>query len=194
MKKIIIGVVGEKGAGKATFTNILTEVTAGRFTVGTEVFSGILYETLRLWDIPTTRSNLQNLSIIMRNQYGPDVLTHAIQQRVKNKSEDIIILDGVRWQADYDLIRSFEFNFLVYVSADPKIRWERLQKGSLKVGERQASWEQFLEEEKAETEIQIPEIGAKADFKIDNNKLIEDYRKQVKSFFDKLLSHDPNTY
>lgn len=180
--KLVIGLVGEKGGGKETFTRIFTELASPQ-AVGIEVFSAILRDTLDLWNIPQTRANLQKLPVVMREGYGASALSDALFHRVLSRRENIILLDGVRWETDEALIRRFPRNLLVCITADARVRWERTRLRGQKTDEKEASFEQFMEEEQAPTEILIPEIGSRADFKIENNGSPEDFRKKVQEFY-----------
>lgn len=179
--KLIIGVAGENGAGKDTFTTFF-RAAAAPLTVAKLHFSDVLSETLNLWGIEKNRSNLQNLAIIMDREYGKGSLTRATELRINRRKEDIIIVEGVRWKTDVPLIRSFKKSFIVYVTADPKLRFDRMLTRNSKAGENRATYSQFLKEEKAGTEVEIPEIGASANFKIDNNGSINEFREKVEEF------------
>ena len=183
---VIIGLLGEKRAGKGTFVKLLKEIAQPKI-IGVVRSVDILFETLKIWKIEPTRSNLQNLVRAMEEKYGQGTLTQAVYGRIINDSSEVVVFDGVRLETDLVLIRKFEKNFLVYVTASPRTRWERSKTASEKAGENFASLEQFMDEEKAYTEQFISKIGAAADFKIINEGTIEDYRKEVKRFYDALL-------
>ena len=185
--KIVIGLLGEKRAGKGTFVKLLSEFAKPK-TVGCIRSVDVLYETLKIWDLEPSRSNLQNLFQAMEPKYGKEVLTQAVYKKIMSDESDIVIFDGVRMPADRDMVRKFEKNFLVYVTASPELRWERGKIAKEKAGEDTASFEQFMEEEKAHTEEFIPKIGEEADFKIANEGTLEDYEKEVKKFLDKIIS------
>lgn len=182
--KIIIGLVGEKGSGKETFGNFLIELAKGK-KVERVRFSDILYETLRSWSIDTTRFNLQHLAVVMDKGYGEGTLTNAIFQRIQNLRSDIVILDGVRWSTDEKLIRSFDKNFLIYITAKTDLRFERLQKRQEKKDEAK-TYAQFMSEEKAPNEVLIPKIGKRADLRVENNGTFEDLKKEVEKFLKNL--------
>lgn len=177
--KIIIGLVGEIGGGKDTVAKLLTKELEGEKTVSNFRFSNILRETLELWDIPMNRDNLQSLPVIMDNNFGEGALTRAMRKRIENDSADIIIINGVRWETDRDFIRSFSNNFLVYITAPTEVRFERIKARGENVGENDISLEEFMEDEKAKSESFIKEIGASADFKIDNNGTLEELQTKV---------------
>lgn len=180
--KAIIGLVGENGSGKDTFTTFF-KAAAAPLTVKKLRFSDVLADTLKMWDIELSRSNLQNLAIIMDREYGKGTLTHATEKRIKEDGSDIIVLEGVRWHTDIPMLKKFENSYLIYVTADPKIRFDRLKKRGEKAGEAGLTFERFQKEEKAGTETDIPEIGLKADFKIENNGSLDDFREKVEEFF-----------
>lgn len=179
--KVLIGLVGENGSGKDTFTTFFSAQVAPK-KVKRIRFSDILAETLNAWGIPTSRANLQNLAIIMDGKYGKGTLTSATSKRIQSNKADIIILEGIRWATDVKMLKKFENSILVYVTSDPKIRFERMKKRKEKVGEKDLTFEQFKREEKAKTEIEIPRLGSKAEFKIENNGSLDEFRKKVEEF------------
>lgn len=181
--KLVIGLTGEKGSGKETFYQTLKKLTKKKIVQLR--FGDILAETLRLWDIPTTRRNLQQLAIVMNKGFGLGTLTHAMEKRIEKEEADIIIIDGVRWLDDAKMIRKQPNNKLIYITADVKIRYLRLKEKSDKVKEMGISFAQFMREEKIKTEIDIPKIGKKADIKIVNNETLDKLKSEIKN----LLAH-----
>lgn len=175
---IVIGLVGEKGGGKGTFAIVLAGLAAP-CGVATVRFSDVLRATLDLWDIPKTREHLQDIAKVMVDRFGADALSHAVEERVHRTDADMIVLDGIRWQADVDLLRRFPRNILVYITAPPNIRYERLAARSENVGEGGMSYAQFLAEEQKVNEIEIPTIGAHADVRMDNAGLLEEFRVRI---------------
>lgn len=185
--KAIIGLVGENGSGKDTFTTFFKAVAAP-LEVKKLRFSDVLADTLKMWDIELSRSNLQNLAIIMDRQYSKGTLTHATEKRIKEDGSDIVILEGIRWHTDVFMLKKFENSFLVYVTAGAKVRLDRLKQRGEKAGEDSLTLERFQKEEKASTETYIAQIGAKADFKIENNATLDEFFKKVENFFHSLIS------
>lgn len=181
--RCVIGIVGKKGSGKGTFTDLLKKRLPGVW-VSVIGFSDILYETLRAWDIPTTREYLQKIVVVME-QLRHGALSHAVHKRILATDADIVVIDGVRWETDVELLRSFPVNILVCVERDAKKRFDNLKKRDAKVGEGEMAWEQFMREEQAPNEVKIPEIGAQADFRIDNNGTLDAFGRQVDSFIAK---------
>ena len=69
--------------------------------------------------------------------------------------------------------------------AEQKIRWERVRIRGEKADDN-APWEKFVEMGKASMELQIPIIGAKADFKIENNGSKEAFCQEIKKIIDSI--------
>ena len=184
--KLVIGLVGEKGSGKQTFVNFLKQI-APDLNIRQVRFSDILAQTLLIWDIPITRSNLQKLSLVINNAFGQASLANAAKFSIEGDNADIVIFDGIRRETEIKLIRKMKNNILVYIFAEQKLRYDRLKKRSEKVGEVGLRWEQFLEEENSPAESLIPILGKKADLKIINNSSFADFKKEVGVFYKKFL-------
>lgn len=182
---LVVGLVGEKGSGKETFGNFLMEAAKGKKVVRIR-FSDILNETLMLWTIPLTRENLQHLAVVMDTGFGTGTLTDSISHKIRHMDADIIILDGIRWETDYMLVKYFPKSLLVYITAAPKLRFQRLKIRKEKKDEAQ-TFAQFMKEEKAKNELLIPKIGLKADFKIENNGSFESLKQQAKKFYSSII-------
>lgn len=176
----IIGLVGEKGSGKQTFVNFITSL-APDLKIRQVRFSDILAQTLILWDIPITRSNLQKLAIMMNETFGQTALAKAAIFFLEGDTSDIIVLDGIRREAEVRLLRSFKNSTLIYITAEQQLRYQRLKLRSEKVGEAGLTFEQFLKEEKSKAEKEIPAISKKADIKIENNGNLNEFKSKIRS-------------
>ena len=88
--------------------------------------------------------------------------------------------------SDVEMIRKFDTNYLIYVTADQNVRFERVKKRRQKVGEENTTYDQFLQEDSAPTEVDIKKIGAIADFTVDNNAALLEIQKKSKELYDKI--------
>jgi len=182
LNPLVIGLVGEKGSGKGTFAKIIQEYTS---EISCIRFSDILVETLNLWSIPLARTNYQELANSMEKTFGSGTFANAINNRIKNSPNKIILLDGIRRYPEAEIVRKFSKNLIVYITADIKTRYMNLKSRNEKFSEKNLSFEKFMKEEENQAEILIPKIGATADFKITNNGTLEEYRKVVEEFYRK---------
>lgn len=185
--KTVIGVVGKIGSGKGTFTNILKELMPQASIK--QLRSGeVLKETLDLWNIPATRENLQDLFAMMDKEFGVGALSRAMKLRIEGTEADIVIFDGVRRGTDYRAITELKNNLLVYIVANPAVRFNRIKDRNEKVGESDLTFEQFLKQDEAESEREIYSIGRRANLSINNNDSMENLREEVKWFIRQFLS------
>lgn len=202
--RLVIGLIGELRAGKETVGNMLLEfiaVHSCKFpkpkTAVRHRFSDVLGETLDMWGIPRSRENLQDLAVIMRGRFGDPALTNAVRHRAVNAKDDAVILDGVRWQTDFDMIRSLPNHALIYITADQRRRYERAiahHGVGAKVGEQTQTFAEFCAAEQKPNEVVIPLLGKHADAVIENNDDDPEHalapralRQKAQEVFDRLI-------
>lgn len=174
---MVIGIIGEQAGGKGAAADIIRKQYGGtRLTV-----SSLLRRTLDSLYLPSTRENLINLALILKEGFGGDVLMRAMLKEVEITDTDLIILDGLRMPGDPDPFREeYGSSFkLIYITADSKIRYERSKTRGEKVGESEASYEEFASKELLGTEKAIALVGETADFKIVNNGSAEELESKV---------------
>lgn len=174
MKKII-GIVGETGSGKDVFCQHIKRTVKG--PVFWFRFSDPLSEILRILFAEIKKQDQQWLGKTLRERYGNDILAKAMVQKIKNIKNGLIILNGVRYWEEFKMIKKLGGK-VIYITAEPKIRWQRLRKRGEKKDD-SSSYRKFLKKEKAKTEILIPKIGKKADFKIENNGSLESFYEKI---------------
>lgn len=176
-KKIVIGLIGEKGSGKGTVAKHLIN-NHGAAHFGT---SAILKRTVEDLRLPTTRDNLIKLALILKEGFWSSVVMDSLIADMEESDADIIIADGIRMHGDVEPFKKkYGDNFfLIYVTADIKTRYERTKMRKEKAGEDTATFAQFLAEEGRLTEVSIHEIGYKADYKIANDQGLEKLLEQT---------------
>ncbi len=192
--KLVIGLIGAPLAGKETCANLLEKLLVeDGYSVSRHTFSDILRDTLDLWDIPPTRDNLQKMAIVMNAEtgFGDGSLSRAIRKRLMEGTADVAILDGVRWLGDEKMIRSLGDEgvktILVYISADAKVRYARLLARN-RAGEAATTWEEFARQEKVKTEVDIPDIGSRAEIALENNyENMENFKRDIERVYESLF-------
>lgn len=185
--KTVIGVVGEISGGKATFVQELIAL-AGADKVSSVVFSDALKDTLLLWGAELKRDNFHALAEYLNTPKSPVNLSDIVKHRIINSPTQIVAADGMRWLEDEKMIRSFEHNLVVYVTASIEARYARLKQRQEKKGENMMSFEDFVyQQEHVINERWIAEIGARADVTITNESDLESLRKQTQDFYNSHL-------
>jgi len=163
-KKIIIGLVGESGSGKDTAADYLKEKYGAKLFR----FSDPLRDALELYLDSISREEMSWLAVVFRKRFGNDILSRGLRKKIeKFNNGEIIAINGIRYFEDFEFIKSLPNSFVLYITLDSKKRWERIYGRGEKTDDA-VSYEKFLEMEKAETEVNIPKIGEKADYRIEN--------------------------
>jgi dephospho-CoA kinase len=175
MPKVIIGLIGETGSGKDTFCDYIKKTV--KEPVFCFRFSDPLSEILMILFGEIKKEDQQWLGKTLREKYGNDILAKAMVQKIKNIDKGFMILNGIRYLEEFEMVKKLGGKNL-YITADQKIRWQRVNQRVEKIDD-SSSYEKFLEKEKAKTEILIPELAKKADFKIENNGSMEDFFKKI---------------
>ncbi|MFZ3011537.1 MAG: AAA family ATPase [Minisyncoccia bacterium] len=183
MNKIILGLVGPLACGKETVKKYLAE----KYGAKDCKFSTILRDVLNRTAVPVSRENLQNLSTILRANFGEDLLAKAIAMDASKLDADIVVIDGVRRPTDIAHLNELPNFFLVKIDADPKSRYERMVRRNENEGDDKKTFEQFLKDHEAEADRMVPSVMATAKHAINNDGSFEDLYKQVDELIKKLI-------
>ena len=183
MAKLIIGIIGENASGKTTTTEYLKQ----KFNAVTFRFSDMLGDILKRMYIEPTRTNFQQLSTVLRQNFSEDIMSKVIAQDAKNATADVIITEGVRRPSDVVHLRELSNFILIYIKADERVRFDRLATRGEKPDDATKTWEEFQTESRQESEQKILEIAAEANYTVDNNGSIENTYVQLDSIVAKYL-------
>ncbi|MBU4217000.1 AAA family ATPase [Candidatus Parcubacteria bacterium] len=178
--KIIIGLVGQIASGKGTVAEYLEK----NHQATTFRFSTILRDVLNRLHVDISRENLQDLSTILRQKFGEDLLAKVMAGDVEKTDNKIVVVDGIRRMADIKYLKELENFKLLSVVADPKVRYQRLIERSENSGDSQKTYEDFLADQMKEADAEIPEVMKNADVEINNDIDFENLYQQI----DKLLN------
>lgn len=184
---VVIGLVGKPGSGKGTFPRLLRNACGKDDfypSIGGPRFSDALRKTLDLFDVLPSRDNLQELAKWL-DARKPGAVANGMRRLLEADRNEVKIADGVRWLYDENMIKTLDNGLIVYIAADPAVRFQRIKARGENSGDREKTWEQFLAEDMAQTEQCVEAIGSRADCKIDNNGTLEDYQRQVDEFYQK---------
>ncbi|MDD3711546.1 MAG: hypothetical protein PHP37_03045 [Patescibacteria group bacterium] len=164
-KKIVIGLTGQIACGKGVIKKFLiNEYQASDYR-----FSTILRDVLIRLYVEQSRENIQKMSTLLRQTFGEDILADVMSKDIKNDDHHFIVIDGIRRLADIKHLREVPGFFLVSVEAEEKLRHQRVIERNENPGDDKKTFEDFLKDQKEESESEIPNTMAAADFVIDNN-------------------------
>jgi dephospho-CoA kinase len=171
---MIIGLVGEKLAGKDTAANYLMQNYGADHFRFTHILDAILEEL----NLPISRQNEIDLGLGLRKIFGEHVLANAMEQRVRKSWAGFCVVNGIRMD-ELEMVRSWGPAKIIYITAPLQTRYERYKKRSEKADDAQMNLQQFTEQEKSPTEVAIPSLGEKADYKIENTGSMDEFYKKI---------------
>jgi dephospho-CoA kinase len=175
--KIVLGFVGDLASGKGTICKYLNE----KYGTNAYRFSTMLRDVLKRVYIENSRENLQKLSTVLRENFGQDLMSRVIAEDVKNDPKEIVAVEGIRRPTDITYLEKNPGFNLIYITADPKIRWERLVKRNENPGDDKKTFEEFSKDEQAEADRMIKDLGKNAKYTITNDGDLESFFGQMES-------------
>ena len=178
--KLVIGLVGRIGSGKTAVSEYLQESYGAR----EHRFSQILMDILDRLYLSHERAHLQKLGKSLRRELGRDVIVNAFKGDLEKDNSEVLIVDGIRYENEVAMLAEKD-GILLYVTASPEVRYERAIKRGEK-GEADITYEQFLENELAETEKHIEKIKDSADYIIDNSGTLDELHEKVDGIMEAL--------
>ncbi|HJP96817.1 MAG TPA: AAA family ATPase [Candidatus Saccharimonadales bacterium] len=169
----IIGVAGANGSGKDTVGELLAKHHNYLFVSVTD----LLRQELIARSKTTERANMRELSAEWRRQFGLGVLVDralAQYEQVKDQYAGVIMA-SLRNPYEADRVHELD-GTVVWVDADPKIRFDRVRAGRRGRVDDNKTFEQFVHEEEAEMHasgdaatLDMSAVKARADVTIINN-------------------------
>lgn len=173
---IILGLVAEMAGGKTAAADYLKE----KYKAKKYGFSNILQDLLARLYLPITRETTSELSVILRQKFGNDLLARAMAEDIKKDNNDaMIIVESIRREEDIKFLKEISGFHLISIKADKKIRYERLVKRKEKADDATKTYEEFLKDHERETELSIIPLLDKAEFIINNDGTIENFHNEL---------------
>lgn len=102
MARLIVCITGMPGAGKSTIANAL-----GRRGFDIIVMGDAVRTEAAKRNIEPTGPNLGELMLELRKKGGPGAVARLIEPQIRDAKTDTVIIDGVRSNAEIDLLREY---------------------------------------------------------------------------------------
>lgn len=187
---LIIGVAGTNGSGKDTIAKVLSEKYGFYEASATDMLGAELDKR----GLPHERENKRTVSAEWRREHGLGVIVDKAVEQAKAAGFDKLVVGSLRNPGEADRVHELD-GVMIWVDADPQIRYERIQKNDRGRVEDSKTFEQFLAEEEAEMShsgdsatLNLSGVRAKSDRFINNNgNSIEEFSKQIEKDLADLL-------
>ncbi len=177
MAKLIIGLTGEMASGK-TFS---TKYLAKKFNAESYRFSTPLRDVMARLYLTETRENMSALSLVLRQTFGEDLFSEIVAKDAAGAKTDLVVIDGIRRLPDIKALQKLPQFKLIYLEADPEVRFKRLSVRGENPDDNGKTWEQFQKDQQLETEIQIRSLKDAASVVINNNGEVEELYQALDS-------------
>jgi dephospho-CoA kinase len=172
--RLVIGLAGRIGSGKSEIGKYLSN----NYGASQHRFSQILEDLIKRLHITPERETLQRLGAALRSSISQGVLVNAFKADIEGAASDIVVVDGIRYLNEVEMLREFKKNILIYTSVPSAIRYERIKKRGER-GESNLTFEEFMEAENRETEKHLDEVKAVADIVLDNSGSKEEFHRKI---------------
>jgi cytidylate kinase len=149
--KKIIGLSGTNGAGKDTVGQLLADNYGFLFISVTD----LLRTEAKKRNLPVEREVLRTISAQWRRESGLGVLVDKAVTEFKSVEDSYsgLVMASLRNPGEADRIHDLEGGVMVWIDADPEVRYHRVQSNKDSRGrheEDNKTYEQFMAEEEAE--------------------------------------------
>jgi len=168
----IIGLAGTNGSGKDTVAKILAE-NYGYFVVSA---SEMLEEELKNHGLPFERENKRKIGGEWRKQLGLSAIVDKAVEQAKKAGKDKLVVGSLRNPGEADKVHELG-GIMVWVDADPKVRYQRIKSANRGRVEDDKTFEQFLREEQDEMAdtgdaagLASEKVKKKCDVFLENNR------------------------
>jgi len=164
LSKLIVCLTGMPGAGKSTIANGLKSKGYEIINMGDAV-----REEAKKRNIEPSGQNLGKIMLELREKNGPGAVAELIQNKIKNSSSNVIVIDGIRSNEEIQVLRKFGTVKLLSVHASTDTRYSFLiERGR---SDDPQTRDNFDERDVREIKVGISTPIALADESISNNDL-----------------------
>lgn len=191
----IIGISGTNGSGKDTIGEMLAERHGWLFVS----VSDILRDELKRRQQAIERKNLRLLSAEWRREHVLGVLidkaVDEFNRSSKVKSYAGLVISSLRNYGEADRVHELK-GIVVWVDADPKVRYERIS-SRVRSDEDRASYEEFLKDEQEEMQhyegdeatLDLQGVKDRSDIVLENSGSdVEVFKNETEKTLSNLLS------
>ncbi|MGD8506760.1 MAG: AAA family ATPase [Candidatus Bathyarchaeota archaeon] len=181
MVKLILGIAGMPGAGKATINRMAKQRGFTVVMMGDEIRK----ETTKR-GLPPTPENIGKIMLQLREEEGPAVVARKCVPKIEKVRKNIVFVDGIRSPHEVEEYRRHFPNFiLIAVHSSPETRFQRLSQR--KRSDDPKGWETFSKRDSRELEVGLGNVIATANHLIVNEGTKEEFKTRIKGVLEVAL-------
>jgi len=173
-EKIVVGVAGMPGSGKATVKEIAQEMDYSIVVMGDEI-----REEAKRRKLKPTPENLGQLMLKLREEEGQAVVARRCVPKIERAEGNVVVVDGIRSLHEVNEFKKrFPYFFFVAIYASPETRFQRLFQR--KRSDDPKSWEAFTERDLRELSVGLGDVMATADYMLINEATRVQLKRKVR--------------
>lgn len=180
-KKNVIAITGMPGSGKAVASSVAKEYDIPVFVCG-----DVVRDEASVRGIPMTPESLGNLMLEMRKEEGPKVIVKRLLPKIHMSQSRTVVVEGLRSLEELNLLRKNFKVILLAIHSSPKERFERLTIRGRSDDPKDLN--EFIQRDMRELDVGIGHVLALADKHIVNDSTIENFRRQLRRFYEEVIS------
>ena len=173
MKKVVVGITGLPGAGKATFNEMTRRKGYAMVVMGNEI-----REETKRRGLEPTPENIGKIMLQLRKEEGQAVVAKRCILKIESAKGNIVFVDGIRSLHEAEEFKKHLPNFiLIAIHSSPKTRFQRLFRR--KRSDDPKGWETFLKRDLRELSVGLGNAIAMADYLIVNEGTKEEFKMKI---------------
>ena len=146
-------------------------------------FSQPLTDVLARLHQINSRAELVALGTYLRQRFGDNILAKVVVHDILQAGSKLIVIDGMRYQAEYTECTQLEDFQLLNITAPLNMRFERTRLRLEKADEQTMSYDEFTQREQDATEREIVDLQRLANHTIQNDGSPEELYRAVDQWF-----------
>jgi dephospho-CoA kinase len=184
MKKVVVGIAGMPGAGKATFNEIARRKGYDVIVMGDEI-----REETKRRGLELTSENIGKIMLQLRKEKGQAVVATRCILKIEKAKGSIVFVDGIRSLDEAKEFKKHLPNFiLIAIHSSPKTRFRRLFRR--KRSDAPKGWETFLKRDLRELSVGLGNAIAMADYLIVNEGTKEEFKMKINDVLEATLGNE----
>jgi dephospho-CoA kinase len=182
-EKIVVGVTGMPGAGKATVKEIVQKMSYSIVVMGEEI-----REETKRRKLKPTPENIGRVMLDLREEKGPSIIAERCIPKIEKTKGKVVIIDGIRSHHEVEKFKKHFPNFiLIAIHTSPKTRFKRLFQR--KRSDDPRGWKTFMERDLRELSVGLGNAVATADYMIVNDGTKTQLKRKIREVLEEIITN-----
>ncbi len=173
-QKIVVGVAGMPGAGKA-----MIKITAENMGYSVVIMGDVIREETKRRGLEPNPENIGKIMLQLREEEGTATVAKRCVSEIENAKSNIVFVDGIRSLHEVDEFKKHFRDFtLIAVHSSPETRFQRLSKR--KRSDDPNGWDVFSRRDLRELSVGQGDVIAMANYMIVNEGTYAEFKARVR--------------